>query len=118
MNNAIGALTDLNHTLENVLPIGTPRKNPDRSNATALELIVGSVAERYIGEMESDEDRHGAVWYRPSDEEDIREILVDLWGEYLPTMIREKIAEQLIKEGWPELFYLRCLDRLRNFIGD
>jgi hypothetical protein len=105
MNNAINALKDLNRSLKNVLPAGP----------TALELIVGSVAAHYIGDMESDEDRYGTVWYPPSDEDDIREILTDLWSKYLPAILREEIAEQIIREGWPKPLYLNCRDRTHDF---
>src|SRR5262249_28064724 len=102
MNNAIRALNDLNRTLENVLPAC----NRYRDSATVLELIVGSVADRYIGDLESSEDCHGDVWYLPSDADDIREIMTDLWGKYLPALLREEIAERIIREGWPEGFYI------------
>jgi hypothetical protein len=104
MNNAISALKDLNRALETVLPAGSA--TPHSGYPTALELIVGSVAAHYIGNMESDEDCYGAAWYRPSDEEDIREILTKLWGKYLSATVREEISKELIMKGWPELFYL------------
>jgi len=116
MNNAINALNGLNCALENVLPTGNRHRDGD--SATALELIVGLVADRYIGNLESSEDRHGDVWYLPSDADDIREIMTGLWGEYLPALLREEIAERIIREGWPEKFYIRCLERLRNFTSD
>jgi hypothetical protein len=119
MSSAINALNDLNCALESVQPASARHRNrPYSDHPTALELIVGSVAAHYIGDMESDEDRYGAIWYRPSDEDDIREILADLWGKYLPAMIREKIAEDLIREGWPELFYRNYRDRMHDFYPD
>jgi hypothetical protein len=110
MNDAISSLKGLNHALKNVQPIGPAI--PRRDHPTALELIVGSVATHYIGDLESDEDRHGAVWYRPSDEEDIREITASIWGKYLSTTVCEEIAEQIIREGWPELSYLNYREYL------
>jgi len=119
MNNAIRALNNLNHALENVLPAGISCKN----SATAIELIFRSVAASYTGNLESSEDRDGGICYRPSDGEEIRKILTDLWGEYLPAILREKIAEQILREGtsslddWPEAFCNDLADEYRDCVS-
>jgi hypothetical protein len=120
MNNAILALNDLKHALENVLPAGISCKN----SATAIELIFRPVAASYTGNLESSEDHDGGICYRPSNGNEIREILTDLWGEYLPAMLREKIAEQIIREGtssledWPEAFCDDLADNYRDRVSN
>jgi hypothetical protein len=121
MNNAIIALNDLNNALENVLPAGTIRED----NATAaIELIFKPVAASYTGSLESSEDHDGGTRYRPTDGEEIREILTNFWGEYLPAVLHEKIAAQIIREGtfslddWPEAFCDDLADDYWNRVND
>jgi hypothetical protein len=110
MNNAISVLNDLSFVLKNVLPTGIPHKDSASESASASELVLRTVSASYTGNLESSEDHDGVICYRPSDGNEIREILTDLWGAYLPAMLREKIAEQIIREGtssledWPEAF--------------
>jgi hypothetical protein len=118
MNNAADSLKNSNRVLENVLPARTPHRDISRRiHPSALELIVGSVAHEYIGDLESSEDRYGAVWCLPSDDDDIREIMADLWGKYLSAMVCDEIAEQIIREGWPAGLERRVY-RVRNFTAD
>ena len=120
MNNAIIALNDLNRVLKNVLPAETSSKD----SATAIDLIFRSVADRYTGLLRSNEDHNGNVCYRPSDGEEIHEILTDLWGEYLPATLREKIAEQIIRDGtysldgWPEAVCGDQVDDYQDRVSD
>jgi hypothetical protein len=121
MNNAIRALNDLNHALRNMLPINIPYEDMD--GATAIKLIFAPVAARYTGSLESSEDHDGGICYRPSDGEEIREILADFWGEYLPAKLREEIAEQILREGtfsledWPEAFCDDLADEYRDRVN-
>jgi hypothetical protein len=99
-------MRDVTQALETILPDGTPHSD----SVAALKLIIESTTSRYVGDLESGDDAHnGGVVYWPSDKEEVREILADLWGAFLPAGIRDQIAEYLVEgtpdpHDWPNAF--------------
>jgi hypothetical protein len=67
------------------------------------ELVDASVVARYEGDLERGEDpKTGGVYYVPLD--DVRDVLMALWGELLTPQAIEDTVERLTTEGaeyWP-----------------
>jgi hypothetical protein len=89
--------------LEIILRVNAPYSD----TGDALKLIIDSVTSRYVGELENGDDAHnGGVIYWPTDKEEIREIMTELWGALIPASIRDDIIKYLMRgttdpNDWP-----------------
>ena len=80
------------------------------------DLVTRSVATRYAGDLERHEDPRGKCGplYAPCDTTNIRELLVELWGERLLLDEIDRIQDALIdgleREAWPHAWCKEDLD--------
>src|SRR5262249_11515855 len=82
------------------------------------QVIDNSIIERYDGDLEYvGESEHGdEAYYRPLDEDHVRRLLVDLWGDRLTAEAIEDAFNRLMQDrgDWPHLKELRELDELED----
>jgi hypothetical protein len=72
--------------------------------STLEQIIDNSIVERYDGDLEYvGEGKHGELHYKPLDEDHIRQLLVDLWGDRLtPGAIEDAFNRLMQDQGdWP-----------------
>jgi hypothetical protein len=70
-----------------------------------LLLIERSIIERYEGDLEKHDDpQNGGCLYTPLDTDNIRELVVSLWGELVHSEVLENAINRLTEHGaevWP-----------------
>jgi hypothetical protein len=86
------------------------------------ELIEKSITERYSGELERHEDERGKmpVMYTPLDTDDIRNVLIKLWGKYVTAETLKGVFNVLTQDGaehWPNAWCKEDLEYEREQRG-
>ena len=84
------------------------------------QVIDNSIVERYDGDLEYvGEGKHGEIHCRPLDEDHIRRLLIDLWGDRLPTELIEDAFNRLMQDQreWPQGFCDELVEELHDLEG-
>jgi hypothetical protein len=85
-----------------------------------MEAVKVSIASQYDGELEVTEDWEGSLHYTPLDDDRIRQLLIQEFGDVLSGAAIEEAFTELVNEGaeeWPKAWCQAWEEEQRDSLG-